>query len=699
MDNKEINEFIKRSRAQGASDAEIRTSLLSAGWDPQTVNDSFAIVAPGKSIGSNPGGTPVSLRAEVTPEKPIVSNMVASPLSSNSQAASQGMVLPEVKTSPPADSGVELPKGSRVKRWVKIILLILLFLSLVASAAGYWVFGAGKSLFKYNYLDVIWGEFIERAGDKLAEQEMRVSYSDSGDFKFVPSRIGETVISNIVPKESPEYADMMDQIKDLDADYSFDIKNMLLNFGLGGYYDVRDINAPKLDGFMETKIRNNDTDIELNTYLKLLDASGYFKIFLNPTLVDKLKAQYPEVAPAITMLNNTWLKFSKESEIYEAFIAGFKEGLVPTADSELSKEEEKLKKQAARLQDIYKANRVFDIQNFKGLSKINNAWTLHYSLNLRKDKLKTIYLETVKILGEESVNKSEFKDFLTAYEQVLDAWLKAWEIKNLELWVGVKDKRFYKLDFASNTPSIIGAANLLISDFESGKFGILNVVVNDSLSSARSKARNAKRVVDMRQLASGLELFYNDFGGYPEAQNGKPLYLDGHSGMENEGSIYVGIIPQAPTPADGSCTDFYNNYWYTPVGTATIVPDPRNRGKSMKVYQDYKYSFCLGDVVGGYGPGNMYLTPSGIMPLTDCPATRECALKEPRTTMSTEEMTKKVLDAFADYMSRIPFTAEFNFNSVAKSFNTERPIEEPKDFKDIDEMYKDLENQLEGNQL
>ncbi|MFH1129218.1 MAG: type II secretion system protein [Patescibacteria group bacterium] len=45
--------------------------------------------------------------------------------------------------------------------------------------------------------------------------------------------------------------------------------------------------------------------------------------------------------------------------------------------------------------------------------------------------------------------------------------------------------------------------------------GILATIVLVSLNSARSKARDVKRVGDLRQVALALEMYYDDNAGYP----------------------------------------------------------------------------------------------------------------------------------------------------------------------------------------
>jgi prepilin-type N-terminal cleavage/methylation domain-containing protein len=49
---------------------------------------------------------------------------------------------------------------------------------------------------------------------------------------------------------------------------------------------------------------------------------------------------------------------------------------------------------------------------------------------------------------------------------------------------------------------------------------LLSSVVLASLNTARSKARDAKRLAEIRQLQTALEFFYNDYGVYPSSVGG-----------------------------------------------------------------------------------------------------------------------------------------------------------------------------------
>ncbi len=122
--------------------------------------------------------------------------------------------------------------------------------------------------------------------------------------------------------------------------------------------------------------------------------------------------------------------------------------------------------------------------------------------------------------------------------------------------------------------------------------GLLASVVLLALNSARAKSRDAKRVADVRQLSSALELFYNDANGYPASLASLVT------------SSFIGIIPAAPTPIDGDCaTDVVasNSYIYT--GTGTVAAN---------LYPGYTLTFCLGASTGSLAPGGKTSSPAGI---------------------------------------------------------------------------------------
>lgn len=133
--------------------------------------------------------------------------------------------------------------------------------------------------------------------------------------------------------------------------------------------------------------------------------------------------------------------------------------------------------------------------------------------------------------------------------------------------------------------------------------GLLASVVLLALNSARAKSRDAKRLADVRQLASAFELFFNDVSAYPSigySAGAGTVFGNADTSATSPSGVktqltpnYIGLIPTSPTPAD-NCTIAQNAYTYWSNGTT------------------YSLTFCLGAATGGYSAGVRTLTPAGI---------------------------------------------------------------------------------------
>ena len=95
--------------------------------------------------------------------------------------------------------------------------------------------------------------------------------------------------------------------------------------------------------------------------------------------------------------------------------------------------------------------------------------------------------------------------------------------------------------------------------------GILAAVVLVSLSSARAKSRDARRVADIHQIQTALELFFNDCSQYPQS-----LAIAAASGCPAGTTLgsFLNTIPVNPTgctPAGGTApAGAAAVYGYTP---------------------------------------------------------------------------------------------------------------------------------------
>ena len=142
--------------------------------------------------------------------------------------------------------------------------------------------------------------------------------------------------------------------------------------------------------------------------------------------------------------------------------------------------------------------------------------------------------------------------------------------------------------------------------------GLLSTLSIIALNSARAKARDAKRISDVKQMQVALEMYYNDMADYPETAS-----ITGGVAIASTGtgsSTFLRVVPTPPTPYDGSncnadsgTTYVKTEYKYTKTGgggTTGSVPS-------------YAIGFCLGSDVGSGATkvtGNtiLYMTPAGI---------------------------------------------------------------------------------------
>src|SRR6056297_2839321 len=96
--------------------------------------------------------------------------------------------------------------------------------------------------------------------------------------------------------------------------------------------------------------------------------------------------------------------------------------------------------------------------------------------------------------------------------------------------------------------------------------GLLAALAVISLNNARARARDARRISDVKQVQTALELYYLDNHQYPDTPTdgsfngnleGLCMSEDGTEGLDStcSGSTYMSLTPSNPQPrGDGSCT-------------------------------------------------------------------------------------------------------------------------------------------------
>ncbi len=128
--------------------------------------------------------------------------------------------------------------------------------------------------------------------------------------------------------------------------------------------------------------------------------------------------------------------------------------------------------------------------------------------------------------------------------------------------------------------------------------GLLSTLSILALNQARARARDAKRIADVKQIQTALELYYNEMGDYPAQGSVTP-----GKAIAGTNGVYLAAVPTPPTPVDGDRCGFdpATGYTYTMTGTGQL-------GNAT-----YKLEYCLGATINGI-TGNVRQTasPAGI---------------------------------------------------------------------------------------
>jgi general secretion pathway protein G len=98
---------------------------------------------------------------------------------------------------------------------------------------------------------------------------------------------------------------------------------------------------------------------------------------------------------------------------------------------------------------------------------------------------------------------------------------------------------------------------------------LLSSIVFASLNTARAKGRDAKRLSDLQQIRTALELYYNDNNGtYPTTGNAywgncSGFFSKGVSGpggyIPNLAPTYIPVLPLDPNPISSNTCYVYNS--------------------------------------------------------------------------------------------------------------------------------------------
>ncbi len=405
-----------------------------------------------------------------------------------------------------------------------------------------------------------------------------------------------------------------------------------LGLNTDGYFDNRDAKNTKADANVKLSFKSGGQEGAIQ-----LQYMNFAKVyFINLANIPQLKGMFGDK-------DVSWIKFDlQELEKYA------KEQSPANASSteKLLNNDELTKK----LNELWNNAKI--LTPGKVLAKEDLSGVAVYRLEPEVDytKLEKAVMDSIDLI--QSYQAEPDLKLSDQQRSAISVLIKKFKSKELKIWVGQKDSKLYKIKAVFAAPSVKDFSESSIADITPG------------VGSSKAKSKDGKRFTDVKQLGSALEIYYDDFGGYPEGVNGIPQGITPN---------YIGSIPTAPVPPDGTCTDYYNSYWYSTEGKAVTV-------KGVTVYPSYSITFCLGDKTANYAPGIAKLTPEGIKDAITCPSTPENCVRQ--NTNPPED-----IGAAFDKMT---FGADISFEATFKDYGVVKDIKEPENALNLLDLIKDF---------
>lgn len=419
-----------------------------------------------------------------------------------------------------------------------------------------------------------------------------------------------------------------------------------LAVGLQGsaYTDKTDLNNPRSSADFNISFAGSGVNVSKNFKYRYFDNNFYLYF-------GQLPAQFSMLLGG---QQYEWLKLDMNAlseTLKQAFTAS------SSTPSDFASFKDKLNKQ---FEDIWAKAQPVKMDKYLGKEKVGDVNTYHFQNSLDKAVLVKALSDSFNVIADSAASMPGTRGEVTqadkdAFVAIAQAAVNKIQVKAFETWIGTKDFRLYKVHFVSSAPSL---DSLVSSSVMSG----LSV-----FGSAGATSRDTKRLSDVQHLATALDSYYTDFGGYPAATNGKPAALAPN---------YIGEIPQTPVPADGSCSNYYNTYWYEPTGKAFTA-------KGQILYPEYKLYSCLGSNTEIYKAGILMATPQGLRDGQPCVGGADkCASAPVSSSPSPAEQAQQQI-------AGLNFGAEFVLDTTYSNYGQAQTLEAPPAYFDI---LKELQN-------
>lgn len=602
----EIINYIKQAKDYGLSDFEIKKNLLEAGWEAALVEEHF------EHAKAEENKLAESAAQNLHYPQPL------SPLSRSSQIAS--LILKSETSKPQPQAQPARQPGTQKLLDQSVGALDQTFQDSSFQAADTGRFKMPKTVILLSGLGVV---VLAAAG------YLFYAYAYNS-----PQKAWNKFLTAVAPKTYENKTSWR----------YVDGSKFSLNFGSQGYVNLTDPANPETDSNFTIGFSSNGVQISQGVEVMVKDSV----IYLNTEKLTSLKSLLPQTGGQTAP---KWLKLD-----LNALALKMKELGAPSALANQQKDKEL----SDKLKQLWENARLINMEKSLGTEKIGDTKTMHFKNTLDKEVLKNTVSQSFDLIINSAQDQLQSQGQLplpsenfTAIKTALNGLIDKLEVKELETWVNLSGFNLSKIHLVTSAPSVSSLSNT----------GLVQDISGQDL---QAKSREAKRLADVKQMQSALELYFNDHGGYPAANNGQPTDV---------APTYLGSIPIAPQPSDGTCTDYFNDYWYSPIGNQKDI-----NGKT--VYDSYALTFCLGQTTGVYQPGIGKATPQGIQSNIACPDTNPNNCAKPLSPAANQNLSEQLNQA----VNKLEFSAEFSLDAEYSNFGKTKNVEAPADAVDLLEL-------------
>lgn len=94
--------------------------------------------------------------------------------------------------------------------------------------------------------------------------------------------------------------------------------------------------------------------------------------------------------------------------------------------------------------------------------------------------------------------------------------------------------------------------------------GVLSGIILQSINSTRLKSDDARRISDLKEIASAINMYFNDNGTYPASINGSSNTCTGDWPASFKAALvpkYIPVLPLDPKNNLRNCNPPYNYYY------------------------------------------------------------------------------------------------------------------------------------------